>query len=278
MKVFMSVDMEGITGVSVGGQVGRVDGEYQRFRKLMTADTNAAIEGALAAGATEILVNDSHGSMTNILIEELNPKARLLSGAKKHYGMMQGISDAFDVLFFVGYHDRDGADDGVLNHTYMGGTVYEIRVNGVPASEMLVNAGLAGHFGVPIGLVTGDHVICRSAAQAFPAVETAPVKEAVNRYAADCLTPHVAHELIRAGAAQAVAKAEAGAIQPYTVSLPVTFEIEFKSTGEAYTCELVPQFRRVGNRTISFAADDYLSAYRLLWAALALGRSGTPQA
>lgn len=270
----MSVDMEGITGVCVGAQVGGNESEYQRFRKLMTADTNAAVEGALAAGATEVIVNDAHGSMTNILIEELNPKARLISGAKKHLGMMQGIGGAFDVLFFVGYHDRDGADDAVLSHTFMGGTIFEIRCNGVPASEMLVNAGLAGHFGVPIGLVTGDDIICRSAQAAFEGVQVAPVKEAVNRYSANCLSPEASYQLIRERAQAAAQKASL--LTPYEVDLPVTFEVDFKSTGEAYMCELIPQFKRIGNRTISITAGDYLAGYKLLWAALALGRSGTP--
>jgi len=141
VRVYISVDMEGITGVAVGKHVTPGEKEYDRFRRLMTQDANAAIEGALAAGATEVVVSDGHGPMTNLLIEELHPAARLLSGSNKLLGQMEAIDRGFDVAFFVGYHQREGGGDGVMNHTYLGRFVYEIRLNGEPVDEPYLNSG-----------------------------------------------------------------------------------------------------------------------------------------
>jgi len=272
MRVFISVDMEGITGVTTGSHTSSTESDYQRFRRLMTQDVNAAIEGAIEAGATGVVVNDSHGPMTNVLIEELHVEAKLISGNKKHLGMMEGIGHEFGVAFLIGYHDREGSPDGVLNHSFMGGTVLEIRCNGEPVGEAGVNAGIAGHFDVPMGLVTGDNIVCADAARRFPGVETAVVKEAISRASACSLTPIKSHILIRERARAAVQKA--GALAPYRVATPVTFEVDFKSTANAYACDVFPQLKRIGPRTISFSADDYLTAFKILWGTLQLGAAG----
>jgi len=272
MKVFISVDMEGITGVATGSHTSSAESDYQRFRKLMTHDVNAAIEGAVEAAATGVVVNDSHGPMTNVLIEELHAEAKLISGNKKHLGMMEGIGNGFGVAFLVGYHDREGSADGVLNHTFMGGTVLEIRCNGEPVGEAGVNAGIAGHFGVPMGLITGDNVVCADAARRFPGIETAVVKEAISRASTCSLTPTKSHALIREHAKAAVQKAPT--LLPYRVLTPVTFEVDFKSTAQAYACDVFPGLKRIGPRTISFSAGDYLTAFKMLWGALQLGAAG----
>lgn len=151
-------------------------------RQQILGGWNAAIEGALAGGATNIVVSDGHGPMINLLIEDLHPAARLISGSNKLLGQMEAIDRGFDVAFFVGYHQREGGGDGVLNHTYLGRFVYEIRLNGEPVDEAAVNAGLAGAFGVPVGLVTGDDQVCAEAQRRLRGVVTAPVKEALDRF------------------------------------------------------------------------------------------------
>src|SRR5579864_5705326 len=143
MNVYISSDMEGTAGVVIWEQV-LASGDFERFRRLMTQEINAAVEGALAAGAASVVVNDSHGPMTNIVIEELHPDAELISGVNKTLLQMEGIGDGFDALFFTGYHQREGGGDGVLNHTLLGNTIYEIRVNGEPVDEAALNAGVAG--------------------------------------------------------------------------------------------------------------------------------------
>ncbi len=273
MKVFISVDMEGITGVSVGEHCNSAESDYQRFRKLMTQDTNAAIEGAIEAGATDILVNDSHGPMTNILIEELHPKARLISGNKKHLGQMEGISPESNVVFLVGYHDREGSFDAVLNHSFYGRMILEVRCNGEPMGEAAVNGGTAGHFGVPVGLVCGDNLVCADATKRFPGVETAVVKQAISRFSACNLPPAQSHALIRSGAKAAVAKV--ATLKAYKPAIPVKFEVDFKSTAEAYACDVFPEIKRIGPRTITLSANDYLTAYRMLWGVFNLAASAT---
>ena len=155
MNVLISVDMEGISGVVTGDHTSSKHKEYERFRKLMTAEANAAIKGALAGGATRVVVNDSHGGGANILIEELNPAAELISGSPKPFGMMQGIGPDVGVVFFVGYHGASGTGAAVLEHTWSG-RVVEARLNGQMVGETGLNAALAGAYGAPVVLVTGD--------------------------------------------------------------------------------------------------------------------------
>lgn len=172
VRIYVSVDMEGITGVAVGKHVMPGEKDYERFRRLMTQDANAAVEGAMAAGATEAVVSDGHGPMTNVLIEELHPQARLISGSNRVLGQLDGIDQGFEAAFFVGYHQREGGGDGILNHTLIGRIVYEVRVNGEPADEAVINAGLAGAFNVPVALITGDTAVCADAQRRLPGVVT----------------------------------------------------------------------------------------------------------
>ncbi len=271
MRLYMSVDMEGITGVAVGKQVTPGEKDYERFRRLMTQDANAAIEGALAAGAADIVVSDGHGPMTNILVEELHPAARLMSGSNKLLGQLEGIDQGFDAAFFLGYHQREGGGDGVLNHTLIGRIVYEIRLNGTPADEALINAGLAGAFGVPVALVSGDNAVCAEAQQRLPGVVVAPVKEAFDRYVGLSLAPQRAHALIRERAAEAVRKVAARQVVPYRVPGPVTFQVDFKRTASAHLTMLFPGVERVGPRTIAVTDADYVRAFKLTWGCLIVG-------
>ncbi len=266
MKVYISCDMEGISGVVAGQQTGANGEEYKRAQKLMTGELNAAIKGALAGGATEVLVNDSHGSMRNILIEELNPKAQLISGSPKPLSMMQGIDDSFDAVFFVGYHAQAGTAYSVLDHTYTG-IVYQVSLNGRPMGETGLNAALAGYFEVPVTLVTGDKLLVEEATALLGAVEGVAVKESYGRYAAKCLVPEAVHDLIR----QAAKRALPGQRRPFTIEPPITLAVDFTSSAHLDMAELIPGSRRSG-RHIEYTHDDLLTVYKVWRAMLTLAR------
>jgi D-amino peptidase len=274
MKVFISADMEGATGVAVPNHVGKSDaGEYARMRRLLTGDVNAAVRGAVAAGAAECLVTDAHGSMTNILIEELDEHARLTSGSNKHLCQMEGVDSSYTAALFVAYHAREGTEDGLLNHTLLGGTVAEMRCNGRPFGETALNAAIAGHFGVPVALVTGDDKVCAEAQAYLGDVEVVPVKIAYERLVANSLPPVRTRELIAAGAARAVERAARGEIKPFVVPGPVAFEIDFKSTAGVKMALLFPEVELLGPKRLRVQAADYLAAFRLLWGTLIIVRA-----
>jgi len=270
MKVYISSDMEGTAGVVVWEQV-LASADFERFRRLMTQEINAAVEGALAAGAESVVVNDSHGPMTNIVIEDLHPEAELISGVNKTLLQVEGIGDGFDALFFTGYHQREGGGDGVLNHTLLGNTIYEIRVNGDPVDEAALNAGVAGVYGVPVALVSGDHTVCADAERRFPGVIMAPTKQAIDRYAARSLSCQKARTLIREQAQAAVEAVRSGKTTPYVFETPVTIEVDFKTTSSAHMTSLIPGVNRISPRAIAITGDDYLTAFRTLVVAALFG-------
>jgi len=267
MKVYISCDMEGISGVVAGKQTEMNGEEYQRAQKLMTGEVNAAIEGALAGGASEILVNDSHGSMRNILIEDLNPSAQLISGSPKPLSMMQGIDDSFDAAFFVGYHAQAGTAYSTLDHTYSG-IVYQVSLNGCPVGETGLNAALAGYFGVPVVLVTGDKLLVEEATALLGTVEGVAVKESYGRYAARCLVPEAVHELIRQAAQGALSRGG----KPFVVEPPVTLAVDFTSSAHLDMAELIPGSRRTSGRHIEYTHDDLLTVFKVWRAMLTLAR------
>ena len=271
MKIYISVDMEGIAGVAAAKQVQPDQKEYERFRRLMTQEANAAVEGALAGGAREVVVSDGHGPMTNILVEELHQDARLLSGSNRLLCQMEGIDQTFAAVFFIGYHQREGGGDGILNHTLLGRIVQEVRLNGEPADEAAINGGLAGVFGVPVALVSGDTAVCAEAERRLRGVLVAPVKEGLDRYAGLSVTPQKAQALIRERAREAVAAVRAGRMNPYRVELPVTFEVDFKRTAPGRMATLFPGVERRGPRTIAITDNDYVRAFKLFWGCLIVG-------
>ncbi|HXE56704.1 MAG TPA: M55 family metallopeptidase [Gemmatimonadales bacterium] len=267
MRVYISVDMEGIAGVVHESQTDPVDpqhaGEYQRFRRLMTAEANAAIEGALAANATAVVVNDSHWNMRNLLAEELHPAAELISGVPKPRSMMEGVEQGFDAAFFIGYHARAGTRNGILDHTYAD-RVQEVRLNGRPVGELGINAALAGYYGVPVVLVSGDAALAAEARELLgEGVHTVVVKEAVSRHAARSIAPSVARDRIRAAATRALGRRGV----PFVVSSPITVEVDFSKTVEADMAELVPGSIRTGPRTVTYTHRDYAEVFRA-WRAL----------
>jgi D-amino peptidase len=226
MRVYISVDMEGIAGVAHEDQTDPIEprhaGEYNRFRRLMTNEANAAVLGALDAGAAAVLVNDSHWLMRNLLAEELHPAAELLSGGPKRLSMVEGVDGGFDAALFIGYHARAGTRHATIDHTYTS-RVYEARLNGQPVGELGLNAAMAGLHGVPVALVSGDQALADEARALLGGdVETVVGKEAVGRFAARSLAPTVACERIRAGAVAALRRRH----KPYTLTPPLRLEVD----------------------------------------------------
>ncbi|WP_188647181.1 M55 family metallopeptidase [Marinithermofilum abyssi] len=273
MKIYISADMEGISGVATQMQL-KKESEYQRFRHLMTADVNAAIEGAFEGGATEVVVCDGHGNMSNILIEELDPRAELISGNNRVMCQLEGLDDSFDGLFLVGYHGREGGSErGVLNHTLAGGCIQEIRWNGCPMGEAEINATVAGFYGVPALLVTGDDVVAEEAGRLIPGIETAVVKAGVDRFAARLMPPQKARSLIREKASAALQKREK--ISPLAGEVPVTVDMDFSSTNQALMTTTMPGVELIRPKTIRFTAGDCVTAYKWMWAAIIIGMAAS---
>lgn len=262
MNVLISVDMEGISGVVVGNQVSPEHKEYDRFRRLMTAEANAAIEGALAGGARRVVVNDSHALMTNLLVEELNPAAELISGSPKPFEMMQGIGPEVDAVFLIGYHSASGTAEAVLEHTWTG-RVVGLSLNGRAVGEAGLNAALAGAFGVPVVLVTGDRAVTEEVQALLGPIETVAVKEGITRNAARCLHPEVAHSRIRQAAERALQRT----VLPWVVPPPITLRVAFLRSLHADMASLLPGSRRVDGRTVQWTGEDMPTVYRA-WVAM----------
>src|SRR4051812_17091466 len=256
MRVYLSVDMEGIAGVNHPGPTGSGHARYPAAVDLMIGETNAAIEGALAAGAEDILVNDSHGSMFNLLPERIDPAARVLQG-QKPWSMVEGAGpDAgFDVALFVGYHARAGHPRGTIAHTYSLAPV-ETRLDGRPTGEYGLNAMILGAWGIPVGLVAGDDALAEEVADWLPWAERVIVKTADGGLSAASPHPSVARDLVRAGAERAVRSAAAGVLQPLVVGPPVTIEVDYPKGYQADHAAVVPGAERLGHRTVRFTADD----------------------
>jgi D-amino peptidase len=268
MRVYLSVDMEGIAGVVHEDQTNPIDprcaSEYARFRRLMTLEANAAIEGALEGGATAVLVNDSHWTMRNLLAEELHPAAELLSGGPKTWSMMEGIDRGWDLAGLIGYHAKAGTIKAVLDHTYTS-RIQDVRLNGSSVGELGLNAALAGSFGVPVALVSGDDAIAGEARSLLgDGIRAVVVKEAKSRHAARSVAPETACTLLREAMREVVAAQLAGtsAVRPFVVAAPTTVEVDFALTVEADHAAMAPGFVRAGPRTVAYRHDDYREVFR----------------
>jgi D-amino peptidase len=280
MRIYLSVDMEGLAGVahphqvSFGPGVDRVD--YDRSRALMAAEANAAIEAAFDTGADDVVVNDSHWHMRNLRAEDLDPRARLLIGDKP-FSMTQdvddGPDDAYDAAAFVGYHAGAGHATGVIGHTYSSAVVAGVRVNGAPHNEAAVNAIRLGHHGIPVVLVTGDDALADEIAPILPWTERVVVKRALGYSTADGLSPSAAADAIRAGMRAALARM--AEMEPYRPSLPLRSEIEFRLPVHAAFAAVLPEIERIGPRSVAFDATDGESFFRRFLAAFRLAGSGT---
>ena len=260
LKVFISVDMEGITGVVTSEECDRkAADDYQYFRKIMTLETNAAVEGASTSGATEIWVRDSHGSARNILPDLLDKRAKLLrdwSGGPKV--MMDGIDGTFDAVMFVGYHAKAGTPDAIIEHT-MTGRIMEAKINGVALPEAGINALIAGYFNVPVAFVAGDKAICDQAKQLFGEVETVAVKEGIGA-AALSLHPEVTREKIRAGVESALRNLEK--YKPYKLAPPYKLVLTLKDEKMVYNGQFYPGAKRTGDWELTYENNDLMEVIK----------------
>lgn len=271
MKLYISSDMEGVAGVSGWEQVDAraPHSDYAIYRRLYTREVRSAIDGARAAGASRILVNDSHGPMRNLLFDELPGDVRVIFGNRKPFSMVQDADGGFDGAFFVGYHGGAGTADAVLCHTYTPSVIYAVRLNGVPCSEATLNAGLLGWYGVPLLLVTGDRTTVEGVRAQMPWVRGAIVKESIGNFAADSLLPAAARRAIYDAAHAAVAGA-AGA-RPYRFEAPFALEVDVVKTEQADLVATIPGFERTGARAVRFVHDSFPVVFKAFVATWRLG-------
>ncbi|MBE7188504.1 M55 family metallopeptidase [Jatrophihabitans endophyticus] len=270
MKVFVSSDMEGTAGVVDWTQCTPGEPEYEHYRQLLQDEVNAAILGAVDAGADEFLVNDSHGQMRNLRPATLAGRARYLSGRHKPMYMMQGLDASFDAIFFVSYHGSMSSSSP-LSHTYNPRAVAEVSLNGTVVGEAGVNALVAAGLGVPIVLVTGDDVTAAETRAIAPGVRTAIVKSAVNRFAADSMHPDDACALIRAEARAAVESL--GAASPPAITLPATLDVTFRNADLAEMATWITGVTRTSGVTASMHDDDPVRLFRTFVTVVLLTRA-----
>ncbi len=263
MKVFISADIEGVTGMVAWSQCGRPSSEHFDFRwarEMMTHDVNAAIRGCRAAGATEIVVKDSHGNSKNLLVSDLEDGVSLVSGTGSHVdGMMTGIDASFDACMLVGYHGMAGTLHGIMEHT-ISGQVHRMWLNGMPAGEIAMSTGLAGHYGVPLVMVSSDAAGCAEASALVPGIATAVVKEGYGRYMGKLFHPSVTGPRIEAAAAEGLAKR--GAVSPWMPAPPVQVRLEFNRSEEADIAEKCVGCTRYDAFTVEFIGASYHEAHR----------------
>lgn len=266
MRIYLTADMEGVAGIASRELQLVPEGlQFADARKLLTAEVNAAIAGAYDAGASYILVNDSHGRMNNILPSELDPRAELSQGFPKPLYMMEGIDDHFDLVFMIGYHAAVGTADGFHNHSYNSRGVYNVRVDGKPLSESMLNGRVAGHYGVPVGLITGDEATIRQTQAEAPGVLGAVVKWSYTRGATRALSPERAREMIRREAAAAVRASGTPARAAMLMDSgpgPIAWEVDWILSPMADLACLVSGVRRTGERTVAYTSSDYLSGFK----------------
>jgi D-amino peptidase len=257
VDVLISADMEGATGVTWTADVESGTDQWQRFRRLFTGDVNACISGLFDGGAVDVLVNEAHSSQRNLLLEDLDARARMLTGKHKPMAMMQGIDSGVDGVVFLGYHTASGLD-GVLSHTWLPTSITGVWLDGMNASEGRLNAALAAEHGVPVVLVVGDDLTCADAADYAPDAVLVAVKECVSRYAAICLPPARTAGLIADGARAGMAAA--GRRDPDVHAHRI--EVEFAATHLAHAAAVVPTVELVDTRRVGFDAVSMTEAMR----------------
>jgi len=275
MRIYVSVDMEGVAGVAhphqvtFGPGVDRVD--YDRSRGLMAAETNAAIEAAFESGAREVVVNDSHWHMRNLRAEDVDPRARLVIGDKP-LSMTEGVGEApdgaFDAAAFIGYHAGAGHPTGVIAHTFSSVTIQEVRVNGTPHNEAAINAIRLGHFGVPVVLVAGDDALADEVEGLLPWAERVVVKRGLGYSTADSLSPAQSRAAIVAGMRAALGRL--AEMRPYGPRPPLHGEVDFRLPVHAAYAAVLSDIARIGPRSVGFSAPDGDRFYRTFLAAFRL--------
>jgi D-amino peptidase len=262
LKIYISADMEGVVGTVTGEQLGPSGFEYERARRWMTEEVKAAIRGARASGATEILVSDSHGNGQNLLLDELPEDVRVIRSWPRPLGMMAGIDGTFDGAIFIGYHASTDNSLGVRAHTMSSARLTSVRLNGVPVPEAGLNAAVAGVFDVPVIMISGDDAIAEEATVLLGEVETAIVKEAYGFHSAETMMPAAAYRLIEEAAARAVGRIRD--FRPWDLGGPVELEVSFKHYRPVEALEYLEIVERVDSRTIRYRGADMIAVSRFL--------------
>ncbi|MBT8396336.1 MAG: M55 family metallopeptidase [Gemmatimonadetes bacterium] len=254
LKVYISADMEGVTGVVTGDHLGPTGFEYQQAREWLTDEVNAAIRAAQSAGATEIVVSDSHGNGENILLDRIPRGVKLVRSWPRPLSMMQGIDESFDAVLFIGYHASTTNPEGVRAHTMSSGTLTGVRLNGLHASEAMINAAIAGHFGVPVVMISGDDAIVSEAAEQIGDLEGAVLKWNYGFHSAMTVTPEEGQEIIAEKVTAALGRL--ADFEPHRVEGPIDVEVSFKNYLAAELLAYLPIVDRVDSHTISFTGKD----------------------
>ena len=263
LKIYISADMEGITGVVTGEQLGPQGFEYARFREFMTQEVNAAIEGAMAAGATEIVISDSHGNGQNLLIEKLAPANVLIVRSwPRPLGMMQGIDETFAGAIFIGYHTGTTNLDGVRAHTLSSARLTDVRLKGVSVSEAGLNAAIAGYFNVPVIMVSGDDAVVKETTALLGNIEGAVVKWASGFHSAKTMTPQMSYVLIREKAQRAVKRISE--FKPYKLAAPIELDVRFKNYRPAEALSYLSIIQRPDSHSIRFVGKDIIEVSKFL--------------
>jgi len=258
-KIYISADMEGITGVIHWDETGGNNPDYQYFRQIMTDEVNAAIEGALEKGATDVVVRDAHGSARNLIPDKLHENSRLIrEWSKSPFGMLEGLDQSFDAVCCIGYHAKAMTPDGTLAHT-MTGAIFDLRVNNISLPELGWNALIAGYYNVPTLFVSGDQAICRQAKQLIPGIETVAVKQGIGEASLN-LHPKKSQQLIKQGVARSLENLST--IKPLKYEPPFVIEVDFKKKAAANRAAWYPGTQRKGDFTVILKCDDFLDCMR----------------
>ena len=261
-KIYISADLEGVVGAVTGEQLGPGGFEYNRFREFMTGEVNAAIKAARAAGATEILVADSHGNGQNLLIEKLPKDVKLIRSWPRPLGMMEGIDSSFDGVIFTGYHSSTDNMDGVRAHTFSSARLTSVKVNGKVMSEGSWNAAVAGEFGVPVIMIAGDDAAVNEVKALIGNAEGAIVKESISFHSAKSLHPDAAYDLIAEKTSYAVKNIKK--YKPYKIKGPLTVSVSFKHYQPSQILSYLKMFKRTDSHTIEFKAKNMIEASHIM--------------
>lgn len=272
MKIFISADIEGISGVATRQQITK-DSEYQRFRKIMTEEVNAAIRGAFEGGASEVVVADGHGNMSNLIIEKLDPRAYLITGSNRVMCQLECLDETFDGIIFIGHHGRESASNAVISHTLAGICVKEIKINNKIVGETEMNAMVAGGYDIPAIFISGDDLYVQEVKKTLPNIESVIVKYARNRFSAMLINPQVVHKKIESGVKTAVMNIDK--YEPIKIGEKVNFELEFKGPEQAQMTTTLPTVELLTPTRIKFSSKSILSAYKHMWGCVIIGISAT---
>jgi D-amino peptidase len=261
-RIYISVDMEGVVGVVTGDHLGPSGFEYGRAREWVTNEVLAAIEGARAAGATEFVISDSHGNGENLLLDRLPEDVTLIRSWTRPLGMMEGIDETFDAAIFIGYHSSTNNPAGVRAHTMSSGRLAGVYLNGVAVPEAGINAAIAGHFGVPVVMISGDDAIAEESRALLGDIETAVVKWAISYHSARTLMPGAAYNLIREKVRTAIERLDD--FEPYVLERPITLDVTFKNYRPSEVLAYLPIVERTDSHSIRFVGKDMIEVSRFL--------------